>query len=68
MSAEIRQVIETELARRHNWGEQEKYWKENADYWKRVDRQDRLRNWIAVAAIVAWIAGSLGIAIGKFVL
>ncbi len=60
----LRQDIETELARRHNWGEQERFWRENAEYWKRAHRQDRLRNWIALAAI----ATTLGIAFGKFVL
>lgn len=64
----LRQDIETELARRHNWGEQEKFWRSNADYWALAHRQDRLRNWIALAAVTSGVAGTLGIAIGKFVL
>lgn len=60
----LRQAIGTELARRHNWAEQENFWRANADYWVLAHRQDRLRNWIALAAV----AGTLGIAIGKFVL
>lgn len=42
-----------QMARRH------------ADYWTLAHRQDRLRNWIALTAMVA---GTLGIAIGKFLL
>lgn len=60
----FRQDIYTELARRHNWEAQEQFWRENAEYWARASKQDRLRNWIALAAI----AGTLGVAIGKFVL
>lgn len=64
----LRQEIGSELAKRHNWAEQEQFWRANADFWTLAHRQDRLRNWIAIAAVVAGIAGTLGIAIGKFAL
>lgn len=59
-----RQQAETLWRQRANWEEQEKFWHANADYWLLAHRQDRLRNWIALAAV----AGTLGIAIGKFLL
>lgn len=52
----LRQDIETELARRHNWAEQERFWEREA-------RLSRGRNYIAVAAIAASaMAAAIGIA------
>jgi hypothetical protein len=48
----LRQEIETELARRHNWAAQEQAWLTEA-------RLSRARNYIAVAAIAAAIASTL---------
>lgn len=60
---QIRQTIETELARRHNWGEQEKFWRDHADFLARETRLSRARNYIAVAAIAASVtAACIGIA------
>lgn len=45
------QDIETELARRHNWGEQERFWAHET-------KMSRGRNYIALAAIVATITAA----------
>lgn len=59
----LRQAIETELARRHNWAEQEKFWRDHADFLARETRLSRARNYIAVAALAASLmAASIGIA------
>ena len=49
----LRQEIETELARRHHWAQQEAFWANEA-------KLNRGRNYIAVAAIVATITAVLG--------
>ena len=58
--ARERQQAETLMRQRLNWDEQEKFWRANADYWVLAHRQDRLRNWIAIAAVIAGVAGTLG--------
>ena len=52
------QDIETELARRHNWAEQERFWRENAAYWSAENKLSRARNYIAFAAIVATVTAA----------
>lgn len=54
----LRQDIETELARRHNWAEQERFWAHEA-------KLNRGRNYIAVAAIAATITLALVAALVK---
>ena len=50
--AKLRQDIETELARRHNWDEQEKFWAQEA-------KLSRGRNYIAIAAITATLTAAI---------
>jgi len=54
----LRQDIETELACRHNWAEQERFWAHEA-------KLNRSRNYIAVAAIAATITLALVAALVK---
>jgi len=54
----LRQDIETELARRHNWGEQEKFWAHEA-------KLNRGRNYIVVVAIAASITAAIIAALAK---
>lgn len=54
----LRQEIETELARRHNWAAQEQFWQTEA-------RLSRARNYIAVAAIAATVAATFTAVMGK---
>ena len=49
----FRQDIESELARRHNWAEQEEFWRNNAQFWGHEAKMSRARNYIAVAAMAA---------------
>lgn len=54
----LRQELETELARHHNWAAQEEFWRHEA-------KMGRARNYIAVAAIAATLtAAAIGI-LGK---
>lgn len=61
----LRQEIETELAKRHNWGQQEEFWRVNADFWAHEAKMSRGRNYIALAAIVAAITASVTAALAK---
>lgn len=54
----IREDIETELARRHNWAQQEEYWRSLAKY-------TSIKAFAAVAAVAASFGG---IAVALFML
>ena len=49
---ELRQKIESELAKRYNWSAQERFWEHEA-------RMGRARNYIAVAAITATLTAAV---------
>jgi hypothetical protein len=53
----LRQEIETELARRHNWAEQERFWGHEA-------KMSRTRNYILAVGVASSIVGALAGAIG----
>ncbi|MGQ0591381.1 MAG: hypothetical protein ACT4QB_01695 [Gammaproteobacteria bacterium] len=54
----LRQELETELARRHNWAQQEAFWAHEA-------KMSRGRNYIALAAIVAALTATVTAALAK---
>jgi hypothetical protein len=66
MSAEIHrdlemqkliQDLETELARRHNWAQQEAFWQRQMSNWESQERYWRWQQWILLGTFVIGVLG-----------
>jgi hypothetical protein len=52
------QDLETELARRHNWAQQEKFWQRQMSNW---ESQEKYWRWQLWALLGAFLLGALGL-------